>query len=350
METIAGKVDQIVEKNEAIKQELERAEQQVPLKAPAERSEKFWLASYLLALLCLAAGHYLLKTRGTGIVGSERLLSWISGAMICVGIIAAGQIIKIYFIETIPNKVSRYNLKRIVNFIRLLAVGFVIVTVLFSNWYTAVVSLGLISLILGFALQTPISSFIGWIYILVRSPYHVGDRIKIGDASGDVIDVSYLDTTLWEFGGEYLSSDHPSGRIIKFPNSLVLSERIWNYSWPLFPYIWNEIKLTVAYDSDLKFVSTTILEIAEEELGQEMMERVKLFKSLLARTPVDQLQVQERPVVLFRTNPNTWIDVIIRYLVHPKESGRVKTQLTLKMLERLNERSDLVHFPKSNSR
>jgi len=65
------------------------------------------------------------------------------------------------------------------------------------------------SLILGFALQTPITSFIGWIYILIHTPYRVGDRIRIGDATGDVIDVGYLDTTLWEFGGQYLSTDHP---------------------------------------------------------------------------------------------------------------------------------------------
>ena len=31
--------------------------------------------------------------------------------------------------------------------------------------------------------------------------------MKLGEASGDVIDVSYLDTTLWEFGGQYLSTD-----------------------------------------------------------------------------------------------------------------------------------------------
>jgi small-conductance mechanosensitive channel len=69
------------------------------------------------------------------------------------------------------------------------------------------------------AVQTPRTSFLGWIYILIRRPYQVGDRIQIEDATGDVIDVSYLDTTLWEFGGKYLSTDHPSGRIIKFPNS-----------------------------------------------------------------------------------------------------------------------------------
>jgi small-conductance mechanosensitive channel len=66
----------------------------------------------------------------------------------------------------------------------------------------------LISVVLGFALQTPITSFIGWIYILVKMPYRVGDRIVIGEAAGDVIDVAYLDTTLWEFGGKHLSTDH----------------------------------------------------------------------------------------------------------------------------------------------
>lgn len=81
---------------------------------------------------------------------------------------------------------------------------------------------GVLSLILGFALQTPITRFIGWIDILVRKPYRVGDRILIAGAAGDVIDVSHLDTTLWEFGGQYLSTDHPSGRIIEFPNSNVL--------------------------------------------------------------------------------------------------------------------------------
>ena len=81
-----------------------------------------------------------------------------------------------------------------------------------------------------------------------------------------------------------------------------------------------------------------------------MMQRVRTFRSLLERTPVDHLQVQEHPVVQFRTNPNTWIDVIVRYLVHPKEAGRIKTKLTMKMLERLNERPDAVLFPKSNMR
>ena len=350
MEQVSEKAEHVEEKTEAIKQELERAEKKVTPGESAPKVEKFWLAGYSLLLFCLGILYYLLKTHVAGVVSSDRVLRLSFGAILCVGIIVASQIIKVFFIGKIPSKVSRYNLKRITNFLRLIALAFVIVSILFSNWYTALVSLGVLSLILGFALQTPITSFIGWIYILIRHPYRVGDRIKIGEATGDVIDVSYLDTTLWEFGGEYLSTDHPSGRVIKFPNSHVLSETVYNYSWPLFPYIWNEIKFSVAYESDLQFVSSAILEIAEEEVGEVMMERVRTFKSLLERTPVDHLQVQEHPVVQFRTNPNTWIDVIVRYLVHPKEAGRIKTKLTMKMLERLNERPDAVLFPKSNLR
>jgi len=218
------------------------------------------------------------------------------------------------------------------------------------NWYAALTALGVGSVILGLAVQTPMKSFIGWIYILVRRPYRVGDRIKIDDATGDVIDVSYLDTTLWEFGGQYLSTDHPSGRIIKFPNEKVLDELVYNYSWPLFPYIWNEIKFNIAYGADLEFVAQTMQKIAEEELGEEMMERVEVFRDLLAKTPVDELEVHERPRVIFRVNDNTWLDAIVRYVVPPREAGRIKTRLIKKLLTALNAAPEKVMFPAGANR
>ena len=271
------------------------------------------------------------------------------GALFIVLFLLLGKAIQIYFLPRFDT-VTRYNLKRILRLAIFLAIVIIVVSAVFVGWYTALVSLGVLSLILGFALQTPITSFIGWIYILVRKPYRVGDRILIGGAAGDVIDVSYLDTTLWEFGGQYLSTDHPSGRIIKFPNSNVLTTPVYNYSWPLFPYIWNEIKLQIAYDSDLEFVAKTMSEVAEKELGETMMERVKVFRELLAETPVDHLQVQERPVVVFRVSEYSWLEAIVRYLVDPKIAGRTKTDLIRKLLARLNAEPDRVGFPKGNLR
>src|SRR5205085_724168 len=219
--------------------------------------------------------------------------------------------------------VTRFTLKRIQYLIVGILIAIIAISVIFVNWYAALTALGVGSIIVGLAVQTPMKSFIAWIYILVRQPYRVGDRIKIDDATGDVIDVGYLDTTLWEFGGQYLSTDHPSGRVIRFPNEKVLDSIIYNYSWPLFPYIWNEIKFHVAYGADLAFIATTMEKVAAEEIGEEMMERVKVFRDLLAKTPVDQLEVRERPRVIFRVSDNTWLEAIVRHIVSPPEGGTV---------------------------
>src|SRR5205814_10535315 len=93
------------------------------------------------------------------------------GGLAITGLLAVSRAIEVYALGRLRNRVSRFNLKRVLRLLTVLVAAFIVISVLFVNWYAAVVSLGLISLILGFALQTPISSFIGWIYILTRAPY-----------------------------------------------------------------------------------------------------------------------------------------------------------------------------------
>jgi small-conductance mechanosensitive channel len=342
-----------VKQQEDVKRALKQTSTIKPEEPPkAETKDKLLLGTHVIVLLALAAFHFVLQFKFFGF--AARFIPYIiklnQSVMAVVLLLAIAKIIDVYLIGRLDSPVARYNLRRVAKLVLVLLLAFVVVSILFQNWYTAIVSLGLISLIMGFALQTPITSFIGWIYILVRAPYRVGDRIKIGEATGDVIDVSYLDTTLWEFGGDLLSTDHPSGRVIKFPNSKILSSTVYNYTWPLFPYIWNEVKFSVAYESDLEFVAETMQRLAAEEVGERMMKQVRVFRELLAQTPVDQLEVREHPAVLFRVNANTWLDAIVRYLVHPKEAGRVKTRLIKKLLAELNAAPDRVLFPKGNAR
>lgn len=60
--------------------------------------------------------------------------------------------------------------------------------------------------------------------------------------------------------------------------------------------------------------------------------------------------VREEPAVFFRVSANTWVEAIVRYLVDPRQSGRVKTRILTTALERLNAEPDRVLFPKSNLR
>ena len=344
--------EEISEKPE-VRKELQRATgEKARQKVKARGRDKFWFVTHALILAGCAVLYLLLGTKLIPLLQptvdvARRVLR---GAVLIVVVLGLARAVSVYALGSIEDASTRFTLQRVLHLVVAVLIALIAASIIFVNWYAALTALGIGSIIIGLAVQTPMKSFIAWIYIVVRQPYRVGDRIKIDDATGDVIDVGYLDTTLWEFGGQYISGDHPSGRLIKFPNEKVLDELVYNYSWPLFPYIWNEIKFHVAYNSDLEFISSTMQKITQEELGEEMLKRVNVFRDLLARTPVDELEVREQPRVIFRVSENTWLEAIVRYVVSPREAGRVKTRLIKKLLAALNAASDKVMFPAGNAR
>ena len=345
--------EQISEKPE-VRKELARTtrEKKPGEKVKARGTDKFWFVTHALLLIGCAALYFLLGSMLIPLSPSHLELGRriIRAAALIVIVIAIAKAISVYALGRIEDAAIRFTLQRVERLLVALLIALIAVSIIFVNWYAALTALGVGSIIIGLAVQTPMKSFIAWIYILVRQPFRVGDRIKIDDATGDVIDVGYLDTTLWEFGGQYISGDHPSGRTIRFPNEKVLDSIVYNYSWPLFPYIWNEIKFQIAYQSDLKFVAKTMQRIVEEELGEEMMERIAVYRDLLARTPVDELEVREHPRVIFRVDEVTWVDAIVRYLVAPREAGSMKSRLIPKLLAALNAAPEKVMFPKGDAR
>jgi small-conductance mechanosensitive channel len=74
-------------------------------------------------------------------------------------------------ISRVEDSASEYNIRRIADLVTAIVNAIIVVSMLLANWYTTVVLLGLVSLILGLDLRTPITSFIGWVYILIRTPY-----------------------------------------------------------------------------------------------------------------------------------------------------------------------------------
>jgi len=340
-------------KRPEIRKELDRATGQKHRETiETGHADKFWFVVYAViivtcAVIYFAVGAKLIPLPNNTVAIAQRILR---GTALITFVVAIARALSVYALARLEDASTRFTLQRVIRLAVGLAIAVIIVSIIFVNWYAAIAAFGVGSIIIGLAVQTPMKSFIAWIYILVRQPFRVGDRIKIADATGDVIDVGYLDTTLWEFGGQYLSTDHPSGRLIKFPNEKVLDELVYNYSWPLFPYIWNEIKFQVAFNADLEFIANTMQKITEEELGQEMIERVQTFRDLLARTPVDELEVHKRPRVIFRVSENTWLEAIVRYLVAPREAGNVKTRLIKRLLAALNAAPDKAMFPAGANR
>ena len=173
--------------------------------------------------------------------------------------------------------------------------------------------LGLLSAGLAIALKDPLINLAAWAFLLWRRPFEVGDRIQIGDTAGDVIDLRIFQFTLMEIGN-WVAADQSTGRIVHMPNGIVFTTPLANYSRG-FQFIWNELAVTVTFESDWRRAKSILSEVATrhaEHLAGEAEEQVRkaarrfmIFYSKL--TPAVYTSVADSGVTL-----------TVRYLCDPR--------------------------------
>lgn len=305
---------------------------------------RIWVSGVLALLFLLA--YYTLKFDLLAHLLPERAAAWHNylpllqklGLFLFVIalIVLAGRIVEWLIERTRHSQGVRYNLVRVTRLVTWVMVLIVVLSFLFQNLYAAALSFGLISLVLGFALQAPIASFIAWLYIVFRRPYHVGDRIQLGKLRGDVLEIGYLDTRVRECSGDYLGNDRTSGRIIHFPNSVILREEVINYSGPFHPYIWNETAMQIAWTSELDFVETCLREAADKDFH--------------ARYPDHQTDTETAAAVYFRNNDRAWLEAVVSYPVEPSDTTGRRNRILQHALPALNSEPDKVQFPQGTMR
>jgi hypothetical protein len=98
--------------------------------------------------------HYLLGLRIFALT-EEHIELWqrLTRSLGLVALVLLGAHLVSVFVVQRTSRVARYNLNRVVNLIAGITLALVMLAVLFADWYTTIVSFGLISVILGFALQ-----------------------------------------------------------------------------------------------------------------------------------------------------------------------------------------------------
>lgn len=302
------------------------------------KNNKKWIIIYGIIALVLIAVYYLIHLPILDPWAKYRpFAEKLSLSLFLIAVIFLVSKFIISLINTQNNlQGDRYNLLRITNFLATIFSLIVVASFLFQNLYAAAVSFGLISIILGFALQSPIASFIAWIYLVFRRSYLVGDRIQIKNFRGDVVEINYLDTTILECNGDYLGNDRRSGRTVRFPNSLILREEIINYSGPQIPFIWNETALQVSFSSDMQFIENVLLEAAKIDFDAQYPHYVKRRQKLL------------EPDVYFRNNNFGWMEAVISYPVQPSDTSARRNRILKTALVNLNAEPHRVKFAKNS--
>ncbi|HSF86374.1 MAG TPA: mechanosensitive ion channel domain-containing protein [Acidimicrobiia bacterium] len=164
--------------------------------------------------------------------------------------------------------------------------------------------LGLLSAGIAIALADVLKNIAGWVYVLSRRPFRVGDRIEIGSTKGDVVDIRLFRFSLMEVGN-WVQAEQSTGRLVHVPNGLLFNEQVANYTEG-FAYIWSEIPVLVTFESDRRLARRMIehavrdnVPDVEHKAGSRIRETARNYHIKIgALTPIVYLTVQDSGVLL----------------------------------------------------
>lgn len=212
------------------------------------------------------------------------------------------------------NARTLYNLRKTVEYASVV-LGILLVGRLWLEGIgTLVTYLGLLSAGIAIALQDLIVALAGWIFIVWRRPFVVGDRIEIADQMGDVIDIRLFSFSMLEIGRR-INAEQSTGRIIHIPNGKVFSEVLTNMHQG-FPFIWNEIPVMVTFESDWEKAKAILVNIINE-LAPDVSDAVRQYgRSTGQRFVISYSNVT--PTV-YTSVADSGVVLTLRYMVDPRK-------------------------------
>lgn len=215
---------------------------------------------------------------------------------------------------------TRYRWRKTATY-SLTIVGLILVgRVWLEGIQSLVTYLGLVSAGIAIALRDPIANWFGWIFIGWRRPFTIGDRIQIGTLAGDVIDIGVSTFSVLEVGAHSLG-EQTTGRIVHVPNGKVFIEPLTNMTQG-FNYIWNEIPITVTFESDWRRAKSLLEGVLRDRIDSVTDEAARFIRDASRKFLIRSANVQ--PVVYTRIVPDG-VELALRYVCEAR-SRRSTTQ------------------------
>jgi small-conductance mechanosensitive channel len=228
----------------------------------------------------------------------------------------------------VRNLRKRHNARKITLYTTVLTI--LVFSVVF--WLESVKSVAVIVSIIGaglvVALQEVILCFSGWVLIIFKRPFTVGDRVEIGSVKGDVIDVRMFQTALLEVGN-WVKADQSTGRVVHVPNSSVFKEKVFNYTKG-FNFIWNEVKVTITFESNWKKAKEIVLRQAGPET-EKLQSKVQSSIRKMAREYM--IHYEKFTPIVYVKIVDYGVEIILRYLTDVRQRRSSEDQISRNILK-----------------
>ncbi|MDE2305681.1 MAG: mechanosensitive ion channel [Gammaproteobacteria bacterium] len=215
------------------------------------------------------------------------------------------------------------------------ALVLLIVGLAFANEIGSVATLaGLITAGLAVAMQSVLVSIVGYFFLIGKYGIRVGDRVQIGEVTGEVIDLGLVRMHLMELGGR--TRPGPTGRVVAFANSVV-----FQVSSGLFKQIpgvelnWHEVKLTLPTGSDPVVLKARLLAAANAALGEYRAD-IDRQAARIEEATASRSGGRTEPQVQLQFGANA-VDALVRYPVYVPHAAEIDERVSKEIAQVVGE-------------
>jgi small-conductance mechanosensitive channel len=208
----------------------------------------------------------------------------------------------------------RYTLRRLTEYTLILVgiiVAFQFVGIDLSG---LAVIFGLLSVGIGFGLQSVTANFVAGLVLLFERPVKIGDRITVGDVEGDVEEISLRATRVRTL----------NNISIIVPNSQFVSSNIVNWSYGDLR-VRLDIDVGVSYGSELDLVLKSLKEVALEN--------------------ANVLKEPEPDVLLREFGDSSWNMRLRAWIDNPKRHHAIRSEINCAIVRKFREKGIEIPFP-----
>jgi len=247
----------------------------------------------------------------------RELLLRIGVLLVLIGaVFAIGEISRRTTFRYVHDARRRYQFLLLRRVVMWIAIGLIILLTFATQLGSAVTFAGLLTAGVAVALQNVIVSVVAYFFLIGKYGIRVGDRVQIGEVVGEVVDIGLVRIHVMELGGS--GDAQPTGRVVAFSNSIVFQPTAGIFKQiPGTNFIWHELKLTLAGDTDYGAARERITQGIDAAL-EEYRENIEAQRQGLERSLSSVSPAELRPKVRLHYT-SSGIEAVIRF---PVELGK----------------------------
>jgi small-conductance mechanosensitive channel len=235
------------------------------------------------------------------------------------------------YVHDVRRRYQFLLLRRVVMWV---AIGLIILLTFATQLGSAVTFAGLITAGVAVALQNVIVSVVAYFFLIGKYGIRIGDRVQISGVTGEVVDIGLVRIHVMELGGP--GDSQPTGRIVAFSNSIVFQPTAGIFKQiPGTNFIWHELKLTLASETDYSAAKQRITQAINAALD-EYRENIEAQRQGLEKNLTSVSPAELRAKVRMHYTPSG-IEATVRFPVELQKASEMDDHVMKEIMAALEQ-------------